>query len=156
DHGEQGVGDFPVEYQLSVTKAREEVFAGMSDRLEFLQAQESCGALDRVQGPEDASQRLTLRWILFQRHQIKIELSEVFVRLDQELLGCFLKFGHSVDSRRLFQTEALMWATTPRTISRFRLLSVMADTPRRSTSWSALASVSVVAMITATVGFLLF
>src|SRR5262249_11137075 len=97
-HPQQGVGDGGREAQLAVAQLAEQVLARMSHRLEVGEAEERAAPLDRVERAEDASQGLPGRGRLLQTHQINVELVQVLVTLDQEFLGGFLEFRHTLTS----------------------------------------------------------
>src|SRR5262249_43276043 len=56
DCGEQGAGDGRVEDERSIAQAAEQVLGGVGDGLQFLESEEAGGALDGVEGAENAGE----------------------------------------------------------------------------------------------------
>src|SRR5262249_25068268 len=108
--------------------------------------EERAAPLDGVERAEDASQGLPRGGGFLQAHQVRVELVEVLVTLDQEFLGGFLQFRHAAHPSL---------SSTPRTTSGLKLLSQMAATPSRRTASSLAGSVSVVTTTTGTDGLAL-
>ena len=94
DERQQGAGDIVVEFDLSVAQLPEEVLTAVSNGAELRKAEEAAGTLDRVDGAEDARKELRITGILFQRHQVTIELIEILRRLDEKFTHEFFVVVH--------------------------------------------------------------
>src|SRR5690606_33240354 len=79
------VGRGVIHRALAVAQLGEEVLAGVGQALEPGERQEAARALDRVDDPEDAREQLTGPRRALERHEVRVELIEVLVALDQEL-----------------------------------------------------------------------
>src|SRR5262249_58115344 len=128
---------------LTVAQLAEQALAGVGDRFQVRKAEEGATALDRVQCAKYAPQGLAWRGGILQAHQVRVELVQVLMTLDQEFLGSFLQFGGATHARL---------SSRPRTISGLKLLSQMADTPSCCNNSNLAGSLSVVTTITGTSG----
>ena len=86
DHVEQRAGDLGGEEQLAVAQPGQQVLADVRDGLEPPVRQEAAGALDGVDGAEDAPEQVAAVRRLLEGDEVLVELVEVLVALDQELL----------------------------------------------------------------------
>lgn len=84
DHAEQGAGNLGVEAEMPVAQPAEEMLASVGDVLQPREAQEAGGALDGVQGAEDAGKRVALGRLLLQGHEVQVELGQVLMGFQQE------------------------------------------------------------------------
>ena len=104
----------------------------MRHPFELTEAKEPTGTLDRVDGAEDARERLRCTRILFQRDQIRVEPVEVLVALHEELAYSIVQVAHSGGAPRREAAGLRRWcrvvvvtrhgraqgATGPRTVHR--------------------------------------
>jgi hypothetical protein len=85
DHGQQRAGGVGGHHHLAVAQAREEVLPHVRQRLEPVEGEEAAGALDGVDGPEDAGEQLAGVRRALELHEVPVELVEVLVALHEEL-----------------------------------------------------------------------
>ncbi len=83
--GQQAAGDFRVEDELAIAEAAEQTLTGVGDCFQLGERQEAAGAFDGVKRTEDAGQPVAVPRLLFQGHQIAVELIQVLLALDEEL-----------------------------------------------------------------------
>ena len=95
EHGQQAAGDFRVEQQMAVAQTAQQTLADVADRFQFAEAEETARPLDGVDGAEDAGQSLPVLGILFQCHQVAVELVEVLVTFDQEFFDDIIEIAHN-------------------------------------------------------------
>jgi hypothetical protein len=85
-HPQQDVGGGGRHGHVTVTQARQQVLPHVGHRLEPVEGQEARGALDRVDGAEDAREQLGVARRLLEVDEVAVELVEVLVALHEELL----------------------------------------------------------------------
>ena len=90
EHARAGRGQL----QLAVAEPGQHVLADVGDLLQAVERQEAAGALDRVDRPEDARQPLARVRLLLQGDEVRVQLVEVLVALDQELLDDVVQTVH--------------------------------------------------------------
>ena len=92
---QQAGDERPVGDELSIAQQAEQVFSGVGQLFQPLEAEESGGSLDRMHGAEDiAEQRGVLR-PLFKVGQAPLHAVQPFLALDQELSRQFIHRVHS-------------------------------------------------------------
>jgi hypothetical protein len=85
-------------HQPAVAQPGQQALAGVGERFELAEREEAAGALDRVDGAEDALQQRVGVRLPFERDKIAIELIEILVTLYEKLVHDLLELVHLLSS----------------------------------------------------------